>query len=126
MRVYEIPVKKLYLRKNMKRFAVMKVDKGEEIATMLVSGHIPGTGRYKFLSKKKRNGTYEWAHFTERDNGNKDNLYRGEVKNGEKLKGVIDIMNRNLKKIFGDKAEMVEGLPEFRSLTGQQFDDTVN
>ena len=106
--------------------AVMNIDKGEEIAQALVSGHIPGTGRYKFLAKKKKNCQYEWAHFTERDNGNKENVYRGEVKNEEQLKQVLEIMNRNLKRIFGDNAEMKHGIPEFRSLMGTKFDDSIN
>ena len=38
----------------MEQFAVMNIEKGEEIAIAVVSGHIPGTGRYKFLAKKKR------------------------------------------------------------------------
>ncbi len=37
----------------MEQFAVMNVEKGEEIAIAVVSGSIPGTGRYKFLAKKK-------------------------------------------------------------------------
>jgi hypothetical protein len=49
----------------MAQFAVMNIEKGEQIVIALVSGHIPGTGRYKFLAKKKKNGEYEWAHFTE-------------------------------------------------------------
>jgi hypothetical protein len=35
-------------------------------------------------------------------------------------------MNSNLKKIFGPQAEMKEGIPEFRSLMGKKFDDTIN
>lgn len=110
----------------MSGFAIMNVEKGEAIVAALVSGHIPGTGRYKFLAKKNTKGTYEWAHFTERDNGVKENVYRGEVKDDKELKLVLDIMNRNLKRIFGDKAEMKEGIPEFRSLFGDKMDDTVN
>jgi hypothetical protein len=110
----------------MQQFAVMNIEKGEQIAIAVVSGHIPGTGRYKFLSKKKKNGEFEWAHFTERDNGNKENVYRGEVKTEDELKLVLGIMNKTLKKIFGDKAEMKEGIPEFRSLLGTKFDDSIN
>src|SRR5207244_9599627 len=101
--------KSLFLNKNMASFAVMNIEKGEQIAIALVSSHIPGTGRYKFLAKKKKNGEYEWAHFIERDNGNKEKVYRGEVKTEEELKLVLSIMNKNLKKIFGDKAEMKAG-----------------
>lgn len=110
----------------MPSFAVMNIDKGEEIVIANVSGHIAGTGRYKFLAKKKVNGKYEWAHFVERDNGVKENVYRGEVNNGEELKMVLDITNKTLKRIFGVHAEMNQGIPEFRSITGQKFDDTIN
>jgi hypothetical protein len=110
----------------MAQFAVMNIEKGEEIAIAVVSGAIPGTGRYKFLAKKKKNGDYEWAHFTERENGSKERVYRGEVKTEKELKLVLAIMNKNLKKIFGDKAEMKNGIPEFRSLLGTKFDDMVN
>ena len=110
----------------MEQFAVMNIEKGEEIAIAVVSGVIPGTGRYKFLAKKKKNGEYEWAHFKERDNGNKEVVYRGEVKTEDELKLVFSIMNKNLKKIFGEKAEMKEGIPEFRSLMGTKFDDSIN
>lgn len=110
----------------MEQGAIMNIDKGEELSIAVVSGKIPGTGRYKFLSKKKTNGVYEWAHFTERDNGAKENVYRGEVKSEKELQLVLEIMNRNLKKIFGDIAEMKEGIPEFRSLLGTKFDDMVN
>ena len=78
------------------------------------------------MSKKKKNGEYEWAHFTERDNGNKEKVFRGEVKTEEELKLVLSIMNKNLKMIFGDNAEMKEGIPEFRSLLGTKFDDSIN
>lgn len=110
----------------MASFAVMNIDKGEEIIFALVSGHIPGTGRNKFLAKKKKNGEYEWAHFVERDNGNKEKVYRGDVKTEKEIKLVLEIMNKTLKKIFGDKAVMKEGMPEFRSLMGAKFDDSVN
>lgn len=110
----------------MAQFAVMNIEKGEEIAIAVVSGALPGTGRYKFLAKKKKNGDYEWAHFTERENGSKEKVYTGEVKTEKELKLVLDIMNKNLKKVFGDKAEMKNGIPEFRSLLGTKFDDMVN
>lgn len=110
----------------MRQFAVLNIEKGEEIAAAVVSGHIPGTGKYKFIAKKRKDGTFEWAHFTERDSGVKENVYRGEVSNEGELNLVLEIMNRNLKKIFGNQAEMKEGIPEFRSLLGKKFDDTVN
>ena len=110
----------------MSQFAVMNIDKGEEIVTALVSGHIAGTGRYKFLAKKRRDKKIEWAHFVERDNGLKEKVYRGEVSSDDELKLVLEIMNKNLSKIFGSHAEMKQGIPEFRSLLGTKFDDTIN
>jgi predicted house-cleaning noncanonical NTP pyrophosphatase (MazG superfamily) len=112
--------------KIMAQLAVMNIEKGEEIVIGLVSGIISGSGRYKFLAKKTKAGKYEWAHFVERDSGLKEKVYRGETKNMEELKTVLEIMNRNLVKIFGANAEMKEGIPEFRSLMGKKFDDTVN
>src|ERR1051325_6187405 len=84
--------------------AVINVEKGEEIAATMISGHISGTGYYKFLAKKRKDGIYEWAHFTERENGQKENIYRGETKNSDELDLVVEIMNRNLKKVFGEHA----------------------
>jgi hypothetical protein len=106
--------------------AVMNVEKGEEIAATLISGHISGTGYYKFLAKKRKDGIYEWAHFTERENGLKENIYRGETKNSDELDLVVEIMNRNLKKVFGEHAEMKQAFPEFRSLNGDKLDDAIN
>ena len=63
----------------MSQFAVMNIDSGGEIVAALVSGHIEGTGRYKFLAKKRKDKKIEWAHFVERDNGLKEKVYRGEV-----------------------------------------------
>jgi hypothetical protein len=110
----------------MEQFAVMNVAKGEEIAMAVVSGHIPGTGRYKLLAKKRKDRKYEWAHFVERDNGLKESVYRGEVKEEEELKKLVVIMNKTLVRVFGPNAEMKRGIPEIRSLMGNKFDDTVN
>ena len=105
---------------------ILKVDKGEEIARMLISSYIPGTGFYKFLCKQKRDKTYEWAHFVERDNGSKEKLYRGEVATEAELNIVIEIMNRTLKNIFGTAAEMKEGKPEVKTIWNNNTDKTIN
>ena len=110
----------------MEQFAIMNVEKGEEILAALVGGHIDGTGRYKFLAKRRKDKTIEWAHFVERDSGLKENVYRGEVKNEQELNLVLDVANKNLAKIFGKHAEMKQGIAEFRSLLGTKFDNTVN
>ncbi len=110
----------------MSQAAVMELGKGEELVAGLVSGHIPGTGRYKFLAKKRKDNIIEWAHFVERDSGLKEKVYRGEVADENQLKQVLEIMNRNLSGIFGPQAAMKEGIPEFRSMMGNKFDDSVN
>ncbi len=106
--------------------AVMNIEKGEEIISALVGGHINGTGRYKFLAKMRKDKTIEWAHYVERDSGAKEKVYRGEVKNEEELKQVMTIMNQNLIKVFGQQAEMKIGVAEFRSLTGERLDNWIN
>ncbi len=105
---------------------MMKIEKGEEIAMAVISRHIAGTGRYKFLAKKRRDNTYEWVHFKERDHGRKEGVYQGEAKDEKELKMVFELMNKNLVRIFGPHAEMKEGIPEFRSILGTRFDDTVS
>ena len=104
----------------------MNIGKGEEIISALVSGHINGTGRYKFLAKKRKDNKYGWGHFVERDDGVKEKVYKGEVNSETELELVLDIMNKNLAKIFGPNAEMKQGIPECKSLPGDKFDDTVN
>jgi hypothetical protein len=93
----------------MQQLAVMSIEKGEKIMSMLVGGHIPGTGRYKLIAKKKTSGLIEWAHYKERDNGMKEKVFRGEARNMEELDILTTVMNENLRKIFGDHAAMEHG-----------------
>ena len=101
--------------------AIINVNEGEEIASTLMSSHIAGTGYYKFLAKKRKDGKYEWAHFVQRDSGKKEGIYKGEAENEEQLKLIVDIMNRNLVRIFGSLAEMKTGNPSFYNLGGQKL-----
>ena len=79
----------------------MNVDKGEEIIGGWASAHIPQVGIYKLLAKKRADGIVEWAHFVQRDSGAKEKVYRGEVESREKLDEVLEIMNGQLKRVFG-------------------------
>ena len=79
----------------------MNVDKGEEIIGGWASAHIPQVGIYKLLAKKRADGIVEWAHFVQRDSGAKEKGYRGEVESREKLDEVLEIMNGQLKRVFG-------------------------
>jgi hypothetical protein len=84
-----------------KQMAVMNVDKGEQIVGGWASAHIPQVGVYKLLAKKRADGLFEWAHFVQRDSGLKEKVYRGEVESPEKLDEVLEIMNGQLKRVFG-------------------------
>jgi hypothetical protein len=103
---------------NPKIQAILNIDEGEEIASACASPHIPGTGMYKFLAKKKKDGTFEWAHFVQRDNGLKEKIYRGETQTRQQLNLVLEIMNRNLKRIF--KVEMRPADYDVYSLDGKK------
>lgn len=81
--------------------AVMNVDKGEEIVGGWASAHIPQVGIYKLLAKKRVDGVIEWAHFVQRDNGLKEKVYRGEVESRDRLDEVLELMNGQLKRVFG-------------------------
>ena len=87
--------------KPLKQMAVMNVEKGEEIVGGWASAHIPQVGIYKLLAKKRVDGVIEWAHFVQRDSGLKDKVYRGEVESRDRLDEVLEIMNGQLKRVFG-------------------------
>lgn len=87
--------------KSFRQWAVMNVDKGEEIVGGWASAHIPQVGVYKLLAKKRKDGAIEWAHFVQRDSGLKEKVYRGEVESRDRLDEVLEIMNGQLKRIFG-------------------------
>jgi len=105
----------------MEPIAIMNLCKGEEIAAMMMSGQIPGTGYYKLLAKKRVDGKFEWAHFIQRMNGFKEKMYKGEVESEDQLNILIDIINKTLIKIFGPMAEMKPGKPSFYSLDGNEL-----
>jgi hypothetical protein len=105
----------------MEPVAIMNLCKGEEIAAIMMSGQIPGTGHYKLLAKKRIDGRFEWAHFVQRANGYKEKMYKGEVESEDELKILIDIMNKHLIKIFGPNAEMKPGKPSFYTLDGKEL-----
>jgi hypothetical protein len=110
----------------MKPVPMLSIDKGEEIVHALVSAYIPGTGYYKFLSKQKTDQTFAWVHFVERVNGSKENVYRGEAGSKEVLEKALELMNRNLLRIFGAAAEMKPGKTEVKTTMGTKDDGTVN
>jgi len=81
--------------------AVMNLDEGEELAGMWVTLHIPGTGIYKIIAKKRQDGVIEWAHFVQRDSGLRENVLRGEANGPGQFNEVVEIGSRNLRRFFG-------------------------
>jgi len=81
--------------------AVMNVDKGEEIAGLWATPQIPGTGIYKLVAKKRKDGAVEWAHFIHRADGSRHVVFRGEVESKARLADVLDAANKHLSRVFG-------------------------
>ena len=77
------------MKKSHSKNAVMTLEKGEDILAGRATAHIPQVGIYKLLAKKKVDGTIEWAHFVERDNGLKENVIRGTVNSLDEFDIVI-------------------------------------
>ena len=102
--------------------AVMMIEKGEEFFGGWATPHIPQVGIYKLLAKKKADGAIEWAHFVQRDNGLKEKVMRGTVKNSDEYALVNDAVNNNLQRIFGITMQPAEY--DVRTLDGEKASDT--
>jgi hypothetical protein len=114
--------------KNMKpdlsQIAVMNIVEGEEIFGGWATPHIPQVGIYKLLAKKKVDGTIEWAHFVQRDNGLKERVIRGMVKTPAELDIVTDTANNNLRRIFG--VTMLAAAFDVSTLDGEKASGTIH
>ena len=85
---------------------------------------LTGIGIYKLLAKKKKDGTCEWAHFVQRDDGRKENVYRGEVENEVQLADVVDGINAALRKTFGLTISLHPADSDMYTLDGKQVPPT--
>jgi len=108
----------------LRQIAVMNVDEGEEVLGGYVTPHIPQIGMYKLLAKKKKDGTCEWAHFVQRDDGRKENVYRGTVENETQLPSVVDGINSALNTAFGPTIRMRPANSDMYTLDGKQVPPT--
>jgi hypothetical protein len=79
----------------------MRIEKGEEILGGWASEPISQVGIYKLFAKKKVDGTIEWAHFVQREDGLKDRVMRGAVKTREEFALVKDSIDSTLHRIYG-------------------------
>ena len=107
---------------NLSQGAVMNIEKGEELFGGWATPPIPQVGIYKLLAKKKVDGTIEWAHFVQRDNGLKEKVMRGTVSTIEELDIVKDAVNNSLRRIFG--VAMLAAEYNVRTLDGKKASDT--
>lgn len=113
-------------KKKKQQQAIMHVNKGEEIAGVWVTPSIPETGFYKFMAKKKKDGTYEWAHFVQRDNGAKERVLVGSVKNKAELDTVFESITLTLRKIFGAHITLIPAETDVYSLDGKPTSSIIH
>jgi hypothetical protein len=106
--------------------AIMEVYEGEEIAGMWVTPYIKGTGFYKLISKKRKDGKYEWAHFVQREDGVKEKVFTGEVDSHEQLLMLHSIISKQLSKIFGEHITLEKATYEMYTIDGIKGDTSVN
>src|SRR6266702_476996 len=89
------------MKTNLSQMAVMNIEKGEELFGGWATPSIPQVGIYKLLAKKKADGTIEWVHFVQRDNGLKERVMRGTVNTLDEFAMVNDTIKNNLRRTFG-------------------------
>ena len=109
---------------KLSQMSVMTIEEGEELFAGLITEHIPQVGIYKLLAKKRVDGTIEWAHFVERDNGQKENVMRGTVDNPDEFDVVIDALNRNMSMFFD--VTMQHATYNIRALDGKKASNTIH
>ena len=109
---------------SLRQVAVMTIDDGEEILPSYVTPHIPQIGIYKLLAKKKKDGKCEWAHFVQRDDGRKENVYRGEVENESRVPDVIAAINSALNTAYGPAIRLHPADSDMYTLDGKQVPPT--
>ena len=105
---------------------IMNVAKGETIAGMWVSPLIPRIGFYKLLAKRKADGTCEWVHFLQREDGSKKELFRGEVESENRLNDVVNAVSTTLGKTFGIGVKLKVAEFDTYTVDGKTFGDTVH
>jgi len=122
------PISKLFqnLPKGvpLSKLAVMNVNEGEEILPSYVTPHVPQIGIYKLLAKKRKDGKCEWAHFVQRDDGRKENVYRGEVENESRVADVIAAINSALNTAYGPAIRLHPADSDMYTLDGKQVPPT--
>jgi hypothetical protein len=112
------------MKKDLSQSAVMTLNEGEELVAGRTTALIPQVGRYKLLAKKKADGSIEWAHFVEREDGRKEKVIRGTVPSADAFEIVIAAINSNLSKVFGVITQPADY--DVRTLDGQVISGTIH
>lgn len=112
--------------KDLGQYAVMNIDAGEKIAGMWITPLIPGTGFYKLLAKKKKDGTFEWVQLIQRENGEKKIIFRGETKTKKELEKVQALSSKTLQKTFGEGIKFTDAKYDAYTLDGTKADSEIN
>jgi hypothetical protein len=112
------------MKNSHSQIAVMNLEEGEDLFAGRVTPYISQVGIYKLLAKKKTDGTIEWAHFAQRDNGLKEKVMRGTVNTLEEFDILNDTINNNLQKIFGVTMQPAEY--DVLTLDGKKVSDTMH
>ena len=86
--------------------AIMELKKGETLVGVWASINVAGIGFYKFLAKRKRDGTCAWVHFVQRPDGSKDKFYRGEVTDEKQIEKVLEVLNGALRTAYGPNIKL--------------------
>lgn len=110
------------MKPNLSQMAVMNIEKGEEFFGGWATPPIPQVGIYKLLAKKKADGTIDWVHFVQRDNGTKERVMRGTVNTLDEFAIVNDTVNNNLRRTFG--VTMQAAKYDIRTMDGKKASDT--
>jgi hypothetical protein len=111
---------KLNAKKPILGPAILNVDKGDEIVGGWITPKIPEVGAYKLLVVKRKSGKFDWAHFIQRDNGNKDRVMRGTLNNIEELESLKEMINKNLGKVYGAHIKLFPADYDMMTLDGKK------
>jgi len=64
-------------------------------------------GIYKLIAKRKRDGSVAGVHFVQRDDGRKENVYRGDVNDVARLAQVVTALNNALRTAYGPGVQLL-------------------
>ncbi len=109
-----------------RQFAVMSVERGETVAGIWIAPEVRNVGIYKLLAKQKLDGTCEWAHFIQKSDGRRGEVYRGTVENSDQLEEVLKAINSALGRTFGPQVQLKPADANFYTMDGRKLDSSLH